>query len=122
MAESVTRAGAHVGKWWQGFAVALFLLIPVDLLTTLMAVWKYGMGVEANPVMRWLLDQGLVAVGLVNVVVACLAAYLFHTALGSIRRAPSTYQRPLTHVVNAWLAVLIAGGLLLVGNNLLAVL
>lgn len=122
MAESVARSGAHVGKWWQGFAVALFLLVPADLFTTLMAVTKYGMVVEANPVMRWLLDQGLFAVALANVVVVCIAVSLFHTALDGIRRAPPSYRRTLTHVVNVWLAILIVGGLLLVGNNLLAVL
>lgn len=121
MAENVTGPGAYVGKWWQVFAVALFLLIPVDLLTTLLAVTKYGMVVEANPVMRWLLDQGLLAVALANVAVACLAVALFHAAVGSIRRAPPTYQRALTHVVNLWLGLLLVVGVVLVGNNLLVV-
>lgn len=107
----------HVEQWWHLFAVALFLLIPLDLLTTLLAVEKYGLGVEANPVMRGLIDQGLVVVLAVNLAVVLLAVALFHVAVVSLRQTPPAYHRAITMFVNAWVGVLIAIGALLVANN-----
>lgn len=109
----------HVDLWWRLFAVALFLLVPLDLLTTLLAVTKYGMVVEANPVMRWLLHQGLWAVTVANLVVVCLGVSLFHIAIGGIRRAPLSSHRALAHVVNVWVGTLLVAGVVLVSNNLL---
>lgn len=107
----------RIEQWWHRFAVALFLLIPLDLLTTLLAVEKYGLGVEANPVMRGLLDQGLVVVLAVNLAVVLLAVALFHVAVVSLRQTPPAYHRAVATFVNAWVGVLIAIGALLVANN-----
>lgn len=107
----------HVEQWWRRFAVALFLLIPLDLLTTLLAVEKYGVRIEANPVMRGLLDQGLVVVLAVNLAVGFLVVALFHAAVVSLRRTPPAYHGVVTTFVNVWVGVLIAGGAILVANN-----
>lgn len=111
----------RVGRWWRLFAVALFLLIPVDLLTTFVAISRYGTVVEGNPFMRLLLEHGLVAVTAVNLAVVFLGVSLFHVAMGSIRRAPTSSHRALTHVVNVWMAVLLVGGIVLVANNVLVI-
>jgi hypothetical protein len=121
MTTTVIWTDEEVEQWWLQFGVALFFLIPLDLLTTLLAVTKYGTAVEANPIMRWLLSRGLLLVGVVNVVVVCLVIGLFHLALVGMRRAPASRRSSLTHVVNVWLGVLLVTGVALVTNNLLAV-
>lgn len=122
MAGSSVEMDRYVRTWWRLFAVALFLLIPLDLLTTLLAVTKYGLGVEANPLMRWLLDQGLFAVTVANLVVAGLGVVLFHVAIDGIRDAPPTTHRALTYVVNTWVGVLLLAGIVLVSNNILVII
>lgn len=122
MPASGTEVSRHVNRWWGWFAVALILLIPLDLFTTLLAVGAYGTVVEANPIMRWLLEQGLVAVTLVNLGVIGLAVVLFDTAIDHIQRVPPSYQPMLTYAVNIWIAALIAVGVILVANNLFVLL
>jgi hypothetical protein len=112
----------RVGRWWFWFAIALFLLVPLDLFTTLIAVGTYGTVAEANPLMRWLLEQGLFAVTIVNLAAVELAIYLFHTAIGRLRRVPPPYRSALTHAVNAWIGFLILAGIVLVTNNLLVLI
>lgn len=109
---------AHVERWWHLFAVALFLLVPLDLLTTLLVVTRYGTVVEANPLMRWLLDQGLVVATAVNLVVVVLVVVLFQAAVDRLRQTPPAYHRTVTLVVNAWVGVLLVAGTVLVTNNL----
>lgn len=110
-----------VRRWWGWFAVALFLLIPLDLLTTLIVVAEHGTAVEANPIVRWLLRQGLLAVTVVNLVVVALAVTLFHVAVERFRRAAPPNPRPFVLFVNLWIGGLIAVGAGIVANNILAV-
>lgn len=112
----------YLTTWWVLFGAALFLLIPLDLLTTYAAVSKHGMVVEANPLMRYLLEQGLVVVTLVNILVVALVTGMFHLALSRIQRAPERSHRALSYTVNLWVGVLLLGGIVLVANNLLVVL
>lgn len=117
-----TEMGRQVDRWWRWFGVALFLLIPLDLFTTLLAVGTYGTVVEANPIMRWLLQQGLLVVTVANLVVVGLAVALFHAAISHIRRVPPSYHPVLTRAVNAWIGLLIVAGVVLVANNLFVLL
>ena len=121
MSGAVVEMDRYVEQWWLWFAVALFLLIPLDLLTTLIAVSKYGIGVEANPIMQWLLHRGLFAVTLVHLVVVGLVVSMFHVAIQRFQRAPPSYRRILCYVVTLWIGILIASGLLVVTNNVLLV-
>lgn len=118
MAGDTSEMDRNVERWWLLFGIALFLLIPVDLLTTLVAIAQYGTGVEANPIMRWFLEHGLLAVTAVNILVVFVGVSLFHVAMGSIRAAPPSSHRALTHVVNVWVGVLLVVGVSLVANNL----
>lgn len=118
---ATTGLEPHVEKWWRWFAVALFLLLPLDLFTTLIAVSKYGTAVEANPIMRSLLERGLVAVTAVNLVVVGVAVFAFHVAIEELRRTPTLYHRVLARVVYGWIAVLLLAGAALVVNNLLVI-
>jgi hypothetical protein len=94
----------------------------LDLLTTLLVVAEHGTVVEANPLMRWLLDQGLVAVTAVNLGVVVLVVALFHAAVHRIKQTPPAYHRPVALVVNAWVGLLLVAGTVLVTNNLAALL
>ena len=112
----------RVAWWWLGFALALLLLLPFDLLTTLLAVKAYGTTVEANPIMRWLLEQGLFSVVLVYVVVAGAVVYLFSHVIERFRQLPHRDREHFAHLINFFLGVWIVAGALVVSNNLLAVL
>jgi hypothetical protein len=110
-----------VRRWWLAFAVALFFLLPVDLLTTLVAVAKYGLGVEANPVVRWLLERGLVPLAAVHLAVVGLVVAMFHRAVESVRATPARERRLLARFVSAWVGGLLVAGVAVVANNLLVV-
>ncbi|QLD87099.1 hypothetical protein HWV23_15665 [Natronomonas halophila] len=112
----------RIERWWRLFAVALFLLVPLDLLTTLLVVTRYGTVVEANPLMRWLLDQGLLVVTATNLGVVVLVVLLFQAAIRRIRQTPPAYHRAVTRVVDVWVGVLLVAGTVLVANNLAVLL
>lgn len=112
----------RVRRWWAGFTAALLLLLPADLLTTLVTVAAYGPAAEANPVMRWLLRQGLVTVTLVHLVVVGVVVYAFHVAVGSVGDAPERYRDRLAQGVDLWVTLALAAGVALVANNLVVLL
>lgn len=107
--------------WWAWFTVALFLLVPVDLLTTLLAVAQHGIGVETNPLVRWLLHQGLVAVAAANLVAGLLAVGLFDVAVRAVDGASGRWRGALVHGVDAWVGLALVAGLALTANNLMVV-
>ncbi len=111
----------YVGRWWCWFAIALVLLLPLDLLTTMIAVSKYGIGVEANPVMRELLQGGLIAVTVVHLVVVGLVVTMFHVTIDQFRSAAPPIHGLLVHGMNIWIAVLVLVGLVVVANNLVVI-
>lgn len=107
--------------WWAWFAVALFLLVPVDLLTTLVAVAQHGIGVEANPLVRWLLQQGMVALAVANLVAAVLAIGLFDATVRAVDGASGRWRGVLVHGVDAWVGLALVAGLALTANNLMVI-
>lgn len=103
--------------YWVSFAVGLFLVIVLDLFTTVVATSRYGLGVESNPVMRWLLGQGLAVLVLVHVAIVFLVVFLFSRVLEGIKRASKPMDAYLETVVQVWLGLLIAAGVFVVSNN-----
>ena len=120
MSGSVAEVDDVATEWWVRYAVALFLLLPADLFTTLLAVGRHGTAVEANPVMRWLLEHGLVAVTVANLVAVGFAVWLFAAAVDRVRQVPSSRRGVFVRLVDCWLGLLIAAGVVLVANNVLA--
>lgn len=108
----------YVATWWVSFSLALFLLLPLDLLTTLFVVAEHGIVAEANPVMRFLLEHGLVAVTVANLLAGAVVVYLFHLAVDRFRRSSSSQRRVLVPIVTSWLLVLNLAGIVLIANNL----
>lgn len=118
MAMSRATVERRVEEYWDWLAAALFLLVAVDLLTTLAAAATVGVAAEANPVVAWALHRGvlaLVAVNLLAVVAACL---LFAGVTDLLRRTPPRHREQFALAVEVWLGGLVAAGLLVFANNL----
>lgn len=108
----------RLDEYWEWFAMALFVLITVDMITTIYAAWYVGPASEANPLMRWALGQGMVTVTLVNVLATVVAVGGFYLLMQVLQATESPYDRYVALGVEAWLGVLISGGLLIFANNL----
>lgn len=107
-----------IEEYWSWVAVALYLLVSVDLLTTLYAAADVGVGAETNPLMAWLLGQHLAVIVGVNVAVVVLAAAFFHALVEMLRATPPAYRRYFAAGIEAWLGGLVAAGLVVFANNL----
>jgi len=103
-------------SYWSWVAAALFLLLPVDLLTTLLCAAVVGADAEANPWMAWLLAQPLsVLIGVhVAVGVTAVAGFAAYEALS--RR--SRFGNVMLHAARLYLVLLVAVGFLVFWNNL----
>lgn len=111
----------YVETWWVWFTVALFLLLPLDLLTTLFAVAEYGVAAEANPIMEFLLRQGLLAVVGVHLVVIALVVSFFHVVVARFRVSNRHSRRLLAPIITVWILILNIAGCLIVTNNILLI-
>ena len=117
--ESLRRhAEPRFAEYWEWLAVALFLLITVDLLTSLYAASVVGVSAEANPLMRWLLAQSIATIVAVHIAITVAVTLCFAGVLIALARTPAPFDRYLALVVEAWLACLIAAGLFVFANNL----
>lgn len=105
-------------QYWDWFAIALFLLLSVDLLMTMGAAVIYGVEAEANPVMRWILDQGFVVIVTTHVVALLIAVGAFGVLVGYGKRLRGSSQSQLQWSTELWLGLLIAAGLVMYANNL----
>lgn len=103
---------------WDWYAVALFLLIPIDLLTTVGAALSVGIEEEINPLMRWFLTQELSFIVLIHLIVVFLAVYGFWGVILAARRTLDPTDRYLTFMIEIWLGLLISFGLFIFANNM----
>ena len=115
---TATRLESRIEEYWSWAAVALYLLVTVDLLTTMFAAAELGIALESNPLMAWLLTRPLWVIVGVNLVAVVLAGVFFYGLMQTLRRTPSPYDRYLAGAVEAWLGGLVAAGLLVFTNNL----
>ncbi|MDZ7701067.1 MAG: DUF5658 family protein [Halobacteriales archaeon] len=107
-----------IQEYWDWFAVALFVLITVDMITTMYAAWYVGPAGEANPLMRWALGQGMLVLTAVNLVATVLAVGVFYLLMESLKSIEPPYDRYARIGVEAWLGLLISAGLFVFANNL----
>ena len=108
-------------EYWDWIAVALFLLTTVDMLTTIYAASLYGASAEANPVMRWVLHQGLGVLVVVNIAAVVVVVALFYAVQRQVRSMRSPHDRYFALVVEVWVGLLVAIGLAIFANNLAAI-
>lgn len=113
---------ARIDEYWDWIAWALFLLLTVDLLTTVYAAHAIGAGAEVNPLMRWLLAQGGLALVAANIAAAILVAVLFYGLMEMLRVTPSELQVPFAIGIEVWLGLLLTLGLVVFANNLVVLL
>ena len=109
---------ARFEEYWDWVAVALFLLLTIDLLTSMYAASAVGLEHEANPLMAWLLAQSLGLIIAVHAVVLVVAAAFFYALFEVVRELPVAYRRPSSIAVEAFLGLLVAVGLFVFANNL----
>ena len=102
---------------WDWLAVALFLLVPVDLLTTFGAAARVGVGAEANPLVASLLQAPLWVVVGVNLGVIVASVVGFAVLVRLRRRTTPALKRPFRVTIDAWLGLLVAAGLFVFANN-----
>lgn len=108
----------RVQEYWSWAAVALFLLITVDLLTTMYAAAVVGIEFEANPLVRWALSKPIgLLVGL-NLVVTVLAVLAFQGLMRTYKVVPSRVRPVYGLLIELWLGALVAAGLFVFANNL----
>ncbi len=108
----------RIDEYWDWVAVALFLLITVDLLTSLYAAEVVGLEHETNPLMVWLLDQSLVLIIAVHIGVLIVAVGGFALLFGLIERSQRRSRRVLELLTEVYLGLLVALGLVVFANNL----
>jgi hypothetical protein len=108
----------RVTEYWEWVAVALFLLLSVDLLTSLFAAAAVGVGAEANPLMAYLLAQPLEVLLGVHLGVTVLAVGFFDGLMRTYVATPARFRRPYGYLIELWLGLLLAVGLSVFANNL----
>lgn len=113
--------GDRIAEYWEWVAVALFLLTAVDTLTTAYAAATVGVAYEGNPLVRRLLARSVFAVAVVNVAAAVVAAVGFRGVVATLRRTPPRVRPYYALVVEVWLGLLVAAGLLVFANNVAVV-
>ena len=117
----MTRApeiDARVPEYWSWIAVALFLLVTVDMITTVFAARAVGLEFEGNPLVRWSLARGPVAFAAVNLLTVVVVAGHFDRIVDLLHATPTPYDRYLAAGLEAWLGGLLAAGLIVFANNL----
>lgn len=113
-----TPLAARLEEYWDWVAVALFLLLSVDLLTSLSAAAVVGLENETNPLMAWLLGRHLAVVVAVHLGVAVAVAGLFAVLFEYARSVPPRLERPVRVGLESFLGVLVAVGLFAFANNM----
>lgn len=108
-------------EYWSWVAVSLFLLLALDLLTTIIAAGIVGSQAEVNPIVQWAWGQGLPALIVVNLVALVLLVILFYGLIRLTGEAPKPYNEMISISFEIWIGLLIGGGLLLFANNLLVI-
>lgn len=113
-----TSAQQRAAEYWEWIAVALFLLLSVDLLTSLYAAAVVGVEAEANPLMASLLGEPLAVLLAVHLGVLVLAVGFFYGVMQTYVATPERFRRPYGYLIELWLGLLLAAGLWVFANNL----
>ncbi len=103
-------------SYWGWVGTALFLLLPVDLFTTLLCVAIVGPDAESNPWMAWLLGQPPSVLVGVHLAVGVTAVAGF-AAYEAISRRSARFGSVMLQAGRAYLVLLTAVGFLVLLNN-----
>lgn len=111
------RAGEVVPRYWDRVAAALFLLVAVDLLTTVYAASVVGAEAEANPLVRWALRRGVGTLVALNLVALGVLVALFYALAELLKRTHPSRRREFAMLVEVFLVLLLFAGLAVFANN-----
>jgi hypothetical protein len=105
-------------EYWSWIAVALFLLLTVDLFTSLVAAAVVGLEYESNPIMVWLLGQSVWLIVAIHLGAVVLASVLFYGIIQLMRDTEPRIRRVMMRWFEVCLGLLVAAGLFVFANNL----
>lgn len=112
----------RIHEYWGLLAVVLFVLVSLDMLTTVVAAAELGVGAEANPLVRWALGRGILTLVTLNLGVVGLTVGLFWGLIRMLHRTPERLRKPFALLIEVWLGLLLVAGLFVLTNNLAAIL
>jgi hypothetical protein len=105
-------------RYWSLVGLALLVLIPVDMFMTVFATRTVGVTAEANPIMRWALQQGLLHVAVVNIAATLVLAGFFVGLEKVYQRAEPPVKEWVRIALYGWLLVLILAAGAVAAQNL----
>lgn len=111
----------RVETYWRWFAVVLYVVVTLDMVSTLYAADAVGLAGEANPLVRAAVDHGVLAYAAMNLVAVVLAIGCFAALVRAVRASAPPYDRYVEAGLKLWLGLLLAAGLLVFANNLIVV-
>ncbi|MFB6081661.1 MAG: hypothetical protein ABEJ67_02450 [Halanaeroarchaeum sp.] len=117
-ADERASSGSRIEEYWDWFAAALFLVITVDMVTTVYAAAVVGNAAEANPLTRWAITQGMGVFAAINVLATVGAVGVFAILMRLLRRAEPPGRRVFALATEVWLGLLLTAGLFVFANNL----
>lgn len=109
---------AHVREYWTWTAGALYLLLPLDLITTMYAAAIYGPMAEANPIVRSALAHGPGRLVVLNLAALFLVVTLVAAYMRLLERTQGIEAWVMARSFELWVGGLIAAGLFVFANNL----
>jgi len=113
---------SRIQEYWDWIAVVLFLLLTVDMITSVYAAQLYGVQNESNPLMQVILQHSLPYIAMVHIGVLIIAGALFYGCIWFLRENKGTQHATLiAYLFEVWLAGLIVLGLAIFTNNLLMI-
>ena len=112
------RLDERIPEYWSWFAVSLFLLVTVDMITTVFAARVYGVATELNPLVQWALERGAVTLAVMNLLAVVLVAVFFYALIELLHATQPKYRRPFAYLIEVFIGLLLFVGLAVFANNL----
>lgn len=105
-------------EYWSWVSIALYLLIPLDLLTTIYAAKLYGIIHESNIIMRFLLDKNPIFLTTIHILLLIMVAFFFYFIELLYEKTNGKEELFFEKIIEVYLGLLIAFGLFIFSNNL----
>jgi len=103
--------------YWRLVGAVILVLVPLDLLSTGLALATVGGAYEANPLARLALDRGFHVYAVVEAFTGATVLGLFVVLERFVAHLPGTYGHWFGRFVVAWPVVVLAVGFVVFLNN-----
>lgn len=118
---SLVNINSKIEEYWDWIAVALFLLTTVDMITTIYAIYIFGINSEVNPFIEWVLRQGVLFLGIINLFVVIIVVGIFYLLIELFKSSSDKYKKYYKLCIEVWIGLLVSMGLFVFSNNLLVI-